>query len=224
MKQVFLLLLPFTSLTAFTQDCADYYYLQNNKTIEITISTKKGKETGKNIYIISNVVKTGGTTTATVNSEFLDSKGKSISRATNNIKCTGGVLMMDMKMFISPAQQEQMGQAAATASNVYLEYPATMKEGDMLKDGIFNMDFKSQAGLASSVSVNITNRKVEGKETITTPGGTWECFRISLHSKIVIKMLVSIPINADVTEWYAPGFGVVKTESGGGNTEITSIK
>jgi hypothetical protein len=39
-----------------------------------------------------------------------------------------------------------------------------------------------------------------------------------------VKIGIGIPINADVTEWYAPGFGVVKTESGGGKTEITAIK
>jgi hypothetical protein len=28
----------------------------------------------------------------------------------------------------------------------------------------------------------------------------------------------------DVVEWFAPGFGIVKTESKSGKTEITSIK
>jgi hypothetical protein len=206
------------------QNCSAYYYLQNNKTIEMTLFNKKDKETGKNIYTISNVKKAGNTTTATVNSEFIDSKGKSISKASNNIKCVGGVVMMDMKMFIPSAQQGQMGTGSASASDVYLEYPASMKEGDQLKDGEFKMDFKMESGMGGSVSVAITNRKVEGKESVTTPAGTWDCFKLTYHTKIIMKMGIGIPMNADVTEWYAPGFGTVKTESGGGKTEITSVK
>ena len=63
----------------FAQNCNDYYYLQNNKTIELMIWNKKGKETGKNVYSISNASSKGNSATATVNSEMFDAKGKSIS-------------------------------------------------------------------------------------------------------------------------------------------------
>ena len=54
-KFSFLLLLLFVSYLGFSQKCGDYYYLQSNKTIEMTISNKKGKESGKLVYVISNV-------------------------------------------------------------------------------------------------------------------------------------------------------------------------
>jgi len=37
-------------------------------------------------------------------------------------------------------------------------------------------------------------------------------------------MGIGMPFNIDGTEWYAPGFGVVKTESKNGGTAITAIK
>jgi hypothetical protein len=37
-------------------------------------------------------------------------------------------------------------------------------------------------------------------------------------------MGVGIPVNIEGTEWFAPGFGIVKTESKHGSTAITSIK
>ena len=190
----------------------------------MTISNKKGKETGKLVYNISNVSKKGTAVSATINSDFIDKNGKSISKATNSVQCDNGTLMMDMKMFIPSAQQAQMGDISATGTVNYLEYPLTMKEGDALKDASFSMDFKSQAGLGGHISIDMTNRKVAGKENITTPAGTWNCYKITYHSKMIFKMGIGIPMNSDVTEWYAPGFGVVKTESGGGTTEITSIK
>jgi DUF3108-like len=224
MKITCLALLLFIVSYCRSQNCADYYFLQNNKTIEMTVSNKKGKETGKLVYVISNVVKKGNSTSATVNSDFVDKNGKSISKATNNIQCDNGNLMMDMKMFIPSAQQAQMGDISAAGTVSYLEYPANMKEGDALKDASFAMDFKSQSGLGGHVSIDMTKRKVEGKESVTTPAGTWNCYRISYHSKMLFKMGIGIPMNADVTEWYAPGFGVVKTDSGSGTTEITAIR
>jgi len=208
----------------FSQDCSNYYFLQNNKTVEMTISNGKGKESGKMTYVVSNSKKSGSSITATINSEFVDVKGKSITKATNNVKCENGVMQMDMKTFIPPAQTEQMKAGEAKATDVYLEYPANMNVGDQLKDGQFNMDYESN-GLKSSIEISITERKVEGKETVTTPAGTWECYKISAKNKIVSKVAgIGFPIKMDVTEWFAPGFGIVKTESKSGKTEITSIK
>ena len=224
MKKITLSALLFVSTYSFSQSCAGFYYLQNNKTVEITITNKKGKEVGKNIYTVANVQRSASTVTATVNSEFVASNGKSVSKATNVIKCTNGIIMMDLKMFIPSTQQEQTGTSASGGGEAYLEYPANMKEGDVLKDGQFSMDYKTSAGLNGHMIVEITNRKVEGKESVTTPAGTWDCFKITYHSKVGIKIVVNIPTNSDVTEWYAPGFGVVKTESNNGKTEITSVK
>jgi hypothetical protein len=191
----------------------------------MTISNKNGKESGKMIYIISDSKNSGGTTTATINSEFIDTKGKSITKATNNVKCVNGVMQMDMKVFIPAGQQEQMKSGTANASDVYLEYPATMNVGDQLKDGQMNMDYESASGLKSSIEVSITERKVEGKESVSTPAGTWECYKITSNNKIISRIAgIGIPIKMNVTEWYAPGFGIVKTESKTGKTEITSIK
>ena len=225
MKLITAFILFFLSGNLFSQDCANYYYLQNNKTIEMTISNKNGKESGKMTYVVSDSKKNGSAVTATINSEFVDAKGKTITKATNNVKCENGVMQMNMKTFIPAAQMEQMKSGTATANDVYLEYPANMNVGDQLKDGQFNMDYESASGLKSSIEISITERKVEGKESVTTPAGTWECYKITSENKIVSKIAgIGIPIRMSVTEWYAPGFGVIKTESKTGKTEITSIK
>lgn len=213
----------FLSITGIlsAQDCSNYYYLQNNKTIEMTVTNKNGKESGKMTYIVSDSKKTGSTTTATINSEFIDAKGKTITKATNNVKCENGVMQMDMKVFIPPAQTS----GTATASEVYLEYPAKMNVGDQLKDGHLAMDSETSGGIKSSIEIDITDRKVEGKESVTTVAGTWECYKVTSQNKITSRIAgIGIPITMTVTEWFAPGFGVVKTESKTGKTEITSIK
>ena len=220
MKPIFVLLLSMLGGNlAFSQNC-NYYYLQDGKTAEITFYTKKGDESGKGVYTVTSASKSGGAAAATVNSEVFSKKGKSIAKGINNVKCDNGVLMVDLKAFISPEQAEQI-KADAKASDVYLSYPANMKAGDALPDGTMNIDIQQNNGMKSNVDIKITDRKVEGQESITTPAGTWNCFKITYHSAIRIALMgIGIPVKADVTEWFAPNFGVVKTESSKGATTI----
>lgn len=224
MKNIlFFALLAATSDT-LSQNCNAYYFLQNNKTIEMTIYNKKGDENGKQIYTVSKVETSGDNVTATLNSEFFDKKGKSTVKAVNEIKCSGGVMMMDMKMSMPQGQSSQFKDPNATASNVYIEYPPGMKEGDNLKDAAMKLDVDNN-GMKQTVDMQVTNRKVLGKETITTTAGTWDCYKITNTTKMKIKTMgIGIPVNTDVTEWFAPGFGIVKTESKGGGTAITAIR
>lgn len=221
MKLIATLTLLSVSGNMLAQDCSNYYYFQNDKTIVMSITNNKGKSAGRMTYKISNTNKTGNSVTATINSHFVDAKGETISKGTNNVKCENGVMQMDMKVFIPPAQTS----GTATATDFYLEYPATMNVGDQLKDGHLSMESVSSGGLKSTVEIDVTDRKVVGKESVTTLAGTWECFKINARNKITTRLVgVGIPIKLDVTEYFAPGFGIVKTESKTGKTEITLIE
>jgi len=213
--------LLFISFISISQECKNYYYLQNNKTIEITIYNKKGEEIGKQVYRISDYKNSGGTSSASVASEFFDKKGKSSVKSVSTVKCTGGVMLMDMKM--SMPQGQEYGNTDVKAENFYLEYPAAMNIGENLKDGHMEL-LTDNKGLKQTLTLDVINRKVEGKEKITTPAGTWDCYKITNSTKMKIKTMgFGIPINMDVTEWFASGFGIVKTQSKFGETAITSI-
>jgi hypothetical protein len=129
---------------------------------------------------------------------------------------------MDMKTMLPQQQEEQFSKARIDSG--YLEYPANLHTGDALKDGSFTMDINT-SGIDQTLTMVISNRKVDAKESITTSAGTWDCYKISAHTKMSVKTgFITIPFNDDVTEWFAPGFGVVKSQSKYGGTAITSIK
>jgi hypothetical protein len=110
------------------------------------------------------------------------------------------------------------------ADKIYIEYPANMKVGDHLKDATLDMNIDNQ-GMKQNVNMVTTDRTVVGKESITTSAGTWDCYKITFNSKITIKTMgIGMPFNFEGTEWFAPGFGIVKTESKHGGTAITAIK
>ncbi|NCT76673.1 MAG: DUF3108 domain-containing protein [Chitinophagaceae bacterium] len=224
MKRILLFIaVLLTAVILQAQNC-DYYFLQEGKTIEIGFKNKKGKSTGRQVYSISKREKKGNSVSATVSSEMFSAKGKSEMKSENRVSCENGKLVCDMRMYVPAGQQEYLGNSTAKVDEAYLEYPASMKKDDQLKDGRFSVNFKTETGLTGSLSVSITNRKVLDKETVTTPAGTWECFKISCTTKVNTKILLNVPVTINVTEWFAPGFGIVKTEAGSSTTEIIAIR
>lgn len=213
------------SLGAFAQDCNGYYFLQNNKTIEMAILNKKGEQSAKQVYTVSNVSNAGSATTADLQSEMFDKKGKSMAKSNAKIKCDGGVMMVDMKMSIptQPGTQNAV-ESDVKADNIYIEYPNNMNVGDNLKNATMHMDMDNN-GMKQSIDMEVFDRKVEAKEKVTTPAGSWDCYKISYKSKMRIKTMgIGMPMNIDGVEYFAPGFGIVKTESKHGGTEIVAIR
>lgn len=222
-----LLLLGAVVLFAFNmqaQECTGYYFLQNNKTIEMAITNKKGDLSAKQVYTVSNVENSGGSTTANLESEMFDKKGKSIAKSKSTIKCTGGVMMIDMKMTMPSGQPGMDPEMDVKADNIYIEYPNKMEVGDNLKNATMHLDWDNK-GMKQSMDMEVFDRKVEAKEKITTPAGSWDCYKIAYKSKTRIKTMgIGVPMNIEGFEYFAPGFGIVKTESKHGGTEIVSIK
>jgi len=215
-----------TVAPARAQDCSKFLYLQKDKTIETTIYNKKGDATGKQVYQVSDVSTNAGTMTGKLASEMFDRKGKSVAKGISSVQCTGGVFSIDMRMMLPQQQAEQanISETDVTGQGNYINYPNDMKVGDELKDGNFTMDIK-RGGMTQTLAMQISGRKVLARESVTTPAGTWDCFKISAHGHLSIKTgPIGIPVNYDYTEWYAPGFGVIKTEGKYGDTAITSIK
>jgi hypothetical protein len=126
---------------------------------------------------------------------------------------------------LNEAQLKQMEGGTATASGEFLEYPPTMKEGDNLKDGNFTMNYKMNGGMETNMEISVTQRVVGGSESITSPAGTWNCIKINSNQKLVTRIAgIGIPVKMNVTEWFAPGVGVIKTQSNYGSTLITLIQ
>lgn len=224
------LLLIFTPSRA--QDCKGFYYL-NNGEVQMTVYDKKGSENGKLTYTISGAASNSGTTTAGFTSEMVNEKGKSISKASGTYKCSGGIMYLDARVAMPQEQLSAYKDMEVKADEIFIEYPASMSAGQTLKDANFKMEVFNKGNLFATATFDQVNRKVVAKETITTPAGTWECWKITYDAKFrsaVAPMNIGIPLNLQGTEWFAPGFGIVKTETFNkngklmGSTMITSVK
>ena len=156
---------------ASSQECKGYYYLHNGS-IEMTFYDNKQKENGKLQATVSGAATSGGVTSATINSEMFNEKGKSLSKSTGTYQCKGGVMYVDAR--ISMPSNVTLNEANVTAENNFIEYPSAMTEGMALKDVHFTLDMAKSGTSVSSVVYDQIDRKITGKESVTTPAGTWE--------------------------------------------------
>lgn len=209
---------------AAAQTCGSFYLLQNNKTTQLGVYNNKGLENGSIIIRSSLQPSKGNTANATLYTSLVDKGGKQLTKGTSNVFCNNGVLSMDMNLFLPQQQIEQFNRAQAKIKTAFLEYPADMKSGNKLKDGLYHIEIDNN-GVKQTLKMQIVNRQVTGTETITTKAGSWDCVTITYQVKLNIQTgPINIPLNYEVTEWFAPGFGIVKTKSESGTTEIINIR
>lgn len=214
----------FTGLIA--QECPLYYPDAVNTQMEYKQFDKKGNPTSSSIQKITDVKKTGNGYVIEVASEAFDSKGKSIGKTNLTARCEAGIYFIDMKNLMGQQSMEAYKDYEMKIEGGSLELPSNMKAGDLLKDGSMKITFSSNGTSIMNMSIAVTNRKVIGTESLTTPAGTFECYKISYD--VATKMMINVKTKA--TEWYAKGTGLIKSETYStdgkllGSSVLTSIK
>jgi hypothetical protein len=193
----------------FAQDCHLYYPAKENTQLEYTQYDKKGKVSGTTRQKITAVKKTAGSLEADISSEHFDAKGKSLGTIQMKARCEAGIFYIDMKNYFNPDSKGSEQDLEMTVEGGNMELPWDLKPGETLKDGDMKISFGSGGMGMMNTTISITNRKVDGVEDVTTPAGTFSCYKISYD--ISTKMMITV--NMKGVEWYAKDVGLVKSES-----------
>jgi hypothetical protein len=196
---------------SMAQNCSQFINAVNGKKLVYANLDAKGKEQGRVGY--TSVKKDAST--VTFHSEMTDKNGKVMGSGDSEVTCNGTSLNVDMKSFIPAASAAQFSNMQMQADGKYLVYPLNLKAGQSLQDGSADIQISNNGSHFGEILIDITNRKVEQQETITTDAGSFDCFRISYDILVKAKIMgIGIPVNMHVTEWFSPKIGrVVKSET-----------
>lgn len=231
MKKYIYLLGAVAGLASFkmaSEACESLSFFKEGTQTTMTNYDEKGSMTGKTVTLYSKITPTEKGTSVTASQENFDHKSRSVSKNDFVIRCENSSLFFDMKMFIPQDQMKAYKDMEMTVEGADMEFPATLSEGSTLKDANVNIKVSSngQPVPMMNFSVNVTNRKVEKKETITTSAGTYECFKIT--DDVEVKSLIKMKMKT--ASWFSPVAGIVKTETfkeNGkmvGKSELTELK
>ncbi|MCB0466493.1 MAG: hypothetical protein KDC78_12600 [Aequorivita sp.] len=199
-------LLFITSIGVSQNDCNKYYPLNEGTKFQITVYDKKEKPSAILDYEIVNVRKSGGDKIGTINSKMTDGNGKQISDTSFDVSCNGEVVSIDFKSLINPQIFEQFGNMDYEITGTNLEWPNDLSVGQKLPDATMDMKI-SMSGINMNMSVEITDRKVIGKETITSPAGSFNCFVVTSTT----DMKMGMSQHSTSKQWITEKMGTIKS-------------
>lgn len=191
------------------QDCLASSYFKKNSQLELTVKDPDGKTQSRIEYKVVDVKSVGNDFTAQVKTEMFDKKDKSVGGGEVLYKCDGSEFKMDMRNFVPTQQNQSMKNMEVKAEESYLVFPKKLEVGNTLPDGKFRMETFMNGMKLLNVTLDVTERKVIDKESVTTPTGTYECYKINTKQ----HMKSGFGMDFETTEWYAPSLGIlVKSE------------
>lgn len=212
-----------------TGGCASLVLFHKGAVIQGKSYDGSGNEVSSSTTTIKDVRSEGNMTVADASMEFTG-KATGQHTMTASYKCDGENMYIDMN---SMMQNFKMLKDADMKFNG-LAFPVKISAGQNLPEASVEMEMGKM-----KMKTSYKNRTVGPAEKITTPAGTWDCFKVSSDivtempglSEDVRKMMEKAgkSTTTQMSIWYAPGIGPLKTELyiGGklsSRSEITSVK
>lgn len=164
-----------------------------------------GKFQWRNIMTITAFSQDG---TLDYKSEFLKSNGRNYYKGPVEVRMyvdmSTGDVSLPMGNAMAAVIEARTG-LSASGSNEVSVLPADMKPGDVLPD----VDASAKVG-PLTYKVHISDRKVLRTETLSVPGGTFDCVVLEEH-----KIESGPGHNRDVVNrsWYTRGVGYVRHDT-----------
>jgi len=189
-----------------SQNCMGLYPLNEGAVSEMTTYNKKGKMIMVAIHEVKEVMQNGADTEYSIYTKILDDKGEVSTEGTSSAVCRDGKFTMNIENVLDQDTQANLRDMEFEFTGDEIIIPSDIQVGQTLPDASMVMQTTGPVKLKATLS--ITNRKVEKKEEVTVPAGTYDCFVIT--SDQVLKMMV----NSENTlkKWISPEAGLVKLE------------
>lgn len=229
MKSITTLISFFLCITfTFAQECDTYLLLNEGASFEYTNFDKKGKALTVGNHQALTVNNSAGKFTSKIKLDVKDLKKGDTFTMEYDVGCENGILSIDMSRFFDSAQ---LMQYEGADFNIDIEgdmlyFPRDLNEGEELNDGHITIKVNKDGFTFVTMTMNVLNRKVLGKESITTKAGTFNCQKVTydFESKFGI-----IKVRGSAAEWYHDNRVIIKSESYSkkrkllGSTELTKI-
>ena len=214
---VLFFLIGIISLTA-QDNCSKFYPMTEGVSMEYTNYNKKGKVEGISSYKVTETNTVGNTTNATMAINLKDEKGKEIYSTDYKLSCTGNMVTLDYESLLPSDMMNQYGDMDIEISGNDIEIPNDLRVGQNLNDANVTMKI-GMSGINMNIAVDMLNRKVEKKESVTTPTGTYDCYVV--YSENQSKMMMANQVYPSRV-WLAEGVGMVKQETYKKNGDLMS--
>ncbi|WP_136465788.1 hypothetical protein [Flagellimonas onchidii] len=184
-------------------DCSKYYPVSDGAKFEHTLYGSRMNKEGKVVYSVTD----DGGDRVLYTMEMFDKNDVQLGDSSYGMQCEENGVSIDFKSLMGSARASHFDnmEVDITGNNIYI--PNDLSVGQTLPDAEMEIAITG-APIAMKSFMRMYNRTVEGKESVTTPAGTFECFVISYDT----DMRMGIKSTGKTKQWLAEHIGMVKTE------------
>lgn len=207
-KTLYTLLFVLIATAATSQECSIYFPMKQGAKMQYEMKDKKDRTVSTTDYQIKKIENTNQGTVATIEASVTEGKKSIMSSQEFKAICKGDKLSVDFESLIPANLKESFKDFDYSLNGTNLEYPTNLNVGQSLPDSNVTMTM-SMGGMKMEVSVDLVNRKVDRKEKITTPAGTFDCYVVSFDIK---TKTMGRTIESSTVQWLASGIGMIQTE------------
>jgi hypothetical protein len=160
---------------------------------------------------IKSVEGSGANMTITYSMEALDKSQKPLRDATEmTFKMTvrNNLIIFDINEMIPP-QMMNSQEFKVEIKGDAIELPASIQPGQSLKDAAITMTM-DMGVMKMTTEMKMTDGKCVAIEDVTVPAGSYKCHKITQTTSTTAMRNTTV---IHSVTWYAPGVGVVKSET-----------
>ncbi|MFW5707001.1 MAG: hypothetical protein ACOCX0_06750 [Bacteroidota bacterium] len=204
----------FISFGLSAQDCDLYIPLEEGKGYQYQSYNQRDRLEGVNEIVIKQVNQIPDGTKAIMEASYFDSSEKLLYEGEYEIVCKGNELIIDMQAMMEQMQLDTLEDMEVTFTTIdNLVLPDNIKVGDQLPEGKMEMKISMGGKTMSEMTFTTKNRKVAAKETIKTPAGSYDCFKITYENEMDTNTMgFSRKTVTKGVEYFSPGVGNVRSE------------
>jgi hypothetical protein len=219
-----ILLFVFFNEYISAQSCGNYKMFKEGAMIEMSHYDKKGKLSSKTTNNVIEIIDIPGGKEADVIVTAVNDEGEQFMKNDAKVKCQNGSISISLQNMMGD-QMKNFDGMEVKIDETMLDYPSTLNDASILKDGSYKAEIFSGDMKITTITLEIKDRKVVGKESIKTTAGSFDCVKMTYTTKI--KAIFSF--TSEVTEWWSAEYGTIKTESfkngkSQGYSELSAMK
>lgn len=201
--------LVISSITGYAQCTNPFYEFKKGTKIFMQNFDGENQLQGKTETEVKDVTSIVNGFKTTVAIKVYDKDEKLISEGSYGMECDNGIVKLDLSSFIPTKSLMAFGDMKVKIEMEEMEIPAKLYPGQELKDASLTISTVNSP-FALSMRVDMLNRKVEKTQTVTTPAGKFECFKLT-YDMVIDFMMGSMTMKN--VQFITEKLGAVRTET-----------
>lgn len=213
-KSLIIVLISLMSTAVFAQKCDLYFPLIENNGVQFQSFDRRDRLQGTQDLMVKEIIQHPDQIEALINTKYYDNRENFQHESDFTIICKGNEIILDVQSIIDQSMLQGFKDMEVEMSSIDIVFPDNPKVGQELEDASMTISVSSGGMKLTEMTFTIRDRKIEGIETITTPAGTFESFKITSEMYSESRTMgISHRTTMRSVDYWSKGVGTVRSES-----------